>query len=108
MKKVIKKTVEICDVCKKLESWYKCNICGKAFCYDCKGGLVEYSQGVYFSGKDGRYCKECDAKMQKNPTPVWTAYRVIFHLRAENDSFYKQFDEKRKQAEARLNDLIDA
>jgi len=109
MKKTIKKEVEICDFCKKLESWYKCQECGKAFCYDCfKSDGIQYPQGVYFSGKDGHYCKPCDEKLQAKPTPVWTAYRTIVWLRVESESFQKQFDEKRKRAEEQLNKLIGA
>ena len=70
--------------------------------------MVEYSQGVYFSGKDGCYCKQCDGKLQVKPNPIWTAYRAIASLRAENDSRYQQFEEKRKRAEEQLNKLIGA
>lgn len=109
MKKIIKKEVCFCDLCKK-ESNYPtpCLGCGSEVCYECqkKSGVV-YPHAVHLSGSgDGFYCDKCDAKLWRNGTDkLHGAYRAVAALRTEAMAWNKDFTQRRVAAEELLKGL---
>lgn len=100
----VMETIEVtkCDFCGE-SSWDSCLGCGKDICYDCYGEkrdkAVRYFHGCHVQGSgDGIYCKECDQKMADDP--LHAAYVQIKNLRDESERFYKDWDKRRKAAEA--------
>lgn len=109
MKKIVEKEVEFCDYCNREAGWvYACGNCSKGACYECKSRVgVEYSRGIYGGGTgDGFYCSPCDiALSESGHDQKHNAYRVVRSLRDEYEGWSKNFEKRRKKAEADLEAL---
>lgn len=112
MKKVIEKQISVCDVCLKEDVYVRaCLNCGKEMCWECqKKSGVEYSGSVYFSGSgDGFYCTDCNRELSsKANNPIHNAYKHILRIKEEHKAWSDNFEERRKQAEQALRDLMES
>ena len=105
MKKKVEVIEELFDFCGEHAS-YACRECGKDICHECKDDpkkARDYQYEVRITGSDnGIYCADCDAKLTKNPNPLFTAYKAVEMLIADSSAYWKDFEEKRKRVEVEL------
>lgn len=108
MKKTITKNVNLCDNCNKESYPQKCLGCRVEHCWDCAKTLgIEYKHAVHFSGSgDGYFCFKCNDNPPKAVQNIYSAYKKIESLRRESDSFWGDFNNRSKQAEAELKALL--
>jgi len=112
MEKEVVKTVKvtICDVCGKLcGCGFKCLICGKDVCFECKDSNMQtFNFAVGFTGSDdGEYCNECLSKpIPSEHIDLLNAYRAIANLRNEYKAWDRDFTARSKAAEERLQALL--
>lgn len=99
----------ICDVCKVNPAWDHrgCMNCGKHMCSDCeKTHQIVYPRAIFFqSSEDGRYCTDCNTQLIANPSPLFTAYRLVAAQRAEYKAWMAEFEPRNKAAEKRVEEL---
>jgi len=108
MKKQEMTEITYCDGCGKKQhfSSYPCLGCGVEFCIDCmKGRMVTYPPGVYHSGSDGYFCNKCDANPPQHLIVLLVAFRNILELRGISEAWNKEFEARRRVAEAALKKL---
>lgn len=103
MKKEVIVLQSMCDFCGK-QSYQKCLGCGKDVCWECqKTEGIDFKHAVHFSGSgDGFYCQSCLSDPKVIETPLLKAYKKIWSLRKESEIWWKEFDERTKAAEIKL------
>lgn len=102
--------IELCDCCDKERAadYRKCHGCGKKYCYECgEHQLVKYDEGVFFSSRDGSWCLDCEVKHETKSDPLHIAYAEIQSLRNEHDGWVDSFNSRKKQAEQKINRLLE-
>lgn len=98
----------VCDFCGKNKNVYDhCLSCEKHICLDCSENVGEdFKHGVHFSGSgDGYFCNSCMAKMPERFQPIFFAYLKIKQLRNEEGLWWKDFQNRSKEAETNLERL---
>lgn len=98
-----------CDFCSKQTSYsYRCEECHRDMCSAChdKNGAT-YNAYVYCSGSGYyRLCKPCEVKLMRKPTPKFTAYQNIRHLRAYIEMTNKDLEEKKNKVEEAVKEFV--
>lgn len=94
----------VCDFCESAEaySWNACLGCKKDCCRKCmETGGTYFCHGVYVRGSgDGFYCSPCITRLSGIADPLLGAYMKIERLRLEAEAFGKDFEARKKAAEA--------
>jgi len=97
MKKIVTEERTVCDFCEKTGIAGRCIECGRIFCHRCQknGTIITYVGDICFCACDeGKYCKECNDKLEQNPDKLFTAYKQMTELKKEYDKIYDDLREK--------------
>lgn len=92
-----------CDYCgNKADLPTQCECCKKHACWNCrKKRMNRYAHGVHIGGSgDLDICRECDIKLTERHDSKLAAYQQVQRLGFELEAWSKDFEARRKEAEA--------
>src|SRR5262252_7482591 len=109
MKKPMTRETTCCDVCGDVIEicGTKCDNCGKDFCYECeKKHIVSYAHGIHVGGSgDAHWCVPCDHQLHLDADLRHLAFETIKKLRAEGAAWHRDYHERCRAAEERVEQM---
>lgn len=104
MIETIETTQNICDICRKYQSYEKCTGCGIDICPDCKKVFAKYYRhSIDVSGSgDAIYCDECQEALKANGDEKFDLYVKMDELITSYDSFIGKFRAEARKLEEEI------
>lgn len=104
MKKLVQVERSTCDFCNDTDqTWQVCCRCGKDVCYNCRKC---YPRELHISSSaDPAACPDCAVWIESHPEYLGPLAEIL-KLREERDASYKDFEQRRREAEGRAKDFV--